>query len=245
MQLQPQHTTIDDLRRGWRDIEALGVDTIWVWDHFFPLHGDPAGAHFEAWTLLTALALDTTRAQIGTLVSSSSYRNPELLVDMARTVDHLSSGRLALGIGSGWKTRDHKEYGYDLGTAGSRLRALESALHRIARRREQLNPPPIGPLPLLIGGGGEKFTLRLVAEHATMWNSHPPLEVWAHKSAVLDEWCAKLGRDPSSIERSVLLSQPPTDAEVDAWLAAGATHLIVSTPHPFDLAPFERLLSLA
>jgi probable F420-dependent oxidoreductase len=245
VQLQPQQTTVEALRRGWRAADELGVDSIWVWDHFFPLYGDPAGTHFEAWTLLAAMAVETRRARIGTLVTGNSYRNPDLLADMARTVDHLSGGRAVLGIGAGWAERDYDEYGYTFGTAGSRLRDLETSLERIRARRTRLVPPPLGVLPILIGGGGEKVTLRLVAEHADAWNYFPPVENWGRKNAILDEWCAKVGRDPGTIERTVHLSTPPRDEEVDAWLRAGASHLIVGIADPFDVEPIGRLVSLA
>lgn len=241
VQLHPQATTVDDLREAWREADAMGVDSIWVWDHFFPLYGDPDAAHFEAYTLLAAMAADTERARIGALVTCNSYRNPELLADMSRTIDHLSAGRFTLGIGSGWFERDYDEYGYEFGSAPGRLRVLAEALPRIKSRLGKLNPGPVGSLPILIGGAGEKVTLRLVAEHADGWNSFGPPATFRAKNEVLDEWCAKVGRDPSAVERTVAIGTN----EVDAWsdyVEAGADHLIVMTGSPFDLAPVARLL---
>ncbi len=244
VQLHPQATTVDDLRRAWKAADALEVDSIWVWDHFFPLYGDPDAAHFEAYTLLAAMAADTTHAQLGALVTCNSYRNPNLLADMARTIDHISDGRFILGIGSGWFDRDYAEYGYEFGTAPSRLRDLERALPIIMDRFSRLEPAPRGRLPIMIGGSGEKVTLRLVAEHADAWNSFGPPEHYAQKNNVLDEWCARLDRKPAQIERTVAIGT----AEVDNWQAyldAGAEHIIVMTGPPFDLAPVERLLRVA
>jgi probable F420-dependent oxidoreductase len=247
-QFHPQLTTMQTLRRGWREADAMGVDSIWTWDHFFPLYDGPDGAHFEGWSLLPAIACDTEHADFGMLVTCNSYRNPELLADMARTVDHLSGGRLILGVGAGWFERDYDEYGYTFGTAIERLRALEAALPRIEARLAALDPPPVrSPLPILIGGSGEKVTLRLVAEHANAWNSFGPPETFAAKNAVLDEWCERIGRDPAEIERTVLIDDDEVD-QLDAFLEAGAQHLIVGLGTtgdvPFDLSPVQRLLDL-
>jgi probable F420-dependent oxidoreductase len=243
VQLQPQHTTMADLREAWRAADAMGVDSIWTWDHFFPLYGEADGTHFEGWVTLTTMAADTASAQVGMLVTGNTYRNPELLADMARTLDHVSGGRAYLGLGAGWFERDYDEYGYEFGTAGSRLRELETSLERIRARLGALNPPPMGALPILIGGGGEKVTLRLVARFADAWNTFGPPENFAHKSAVLDRWCADVGRDPSEIERTVGISGSEIE-NVDAYLDAGATHLILmqGAQGPFDLADLQRLL---
>ena len=243
VQLHPQATTVDAMRDAWRAADAMDVDSIWVWDHFFPLYGDPDAAHFEAYTLLAAMAAETTRADIGALVTCNSYRNPNLLADMARTIDHISDGRFVLGLGSGWFERDYDEYGFDFGTAPSRLRALERDLPIVMDRFSRLVPPPKGRLPILIGGGGERVTLRLVAEHADAWNSFGPPDTYAHKNRVLDEWCGKLGRNPSQIERTVGINR----TEIDNWQAyvdAGAEHLIVMIGPPFDLDPVRQLLEL-
>lgn len=241
VQLHPQATTVDDMRRAWRAADDLGADSIWTWDHFYPLYGDPDAAHFEGWTLLSVMAADTSRARLGMLVTCNSYRNPELLADMARTLDHVSGGRMYLGVGAGWFERDYEAYGYEFGTAPDRLRQLRKDLPRMKARLEKLTPGPVGDLPILIGGSGEKVTLRLVAEHAQAWNTFGPPEHFAQKSAVLDEWCAKLDRDPSTIERTVGVGADDVH-DIERYVEAGADHVIVMTGAPFDLGPLESLI---
>ena len=204
LQLQPQHGDYAAIRRTVTAAEQMGVDVIFNWDHFYPLYGgDPEGKHFECWTMLGAWAEQTSRVQIGALVTCNSYRNPELLADMARTVDHMSGGRLILGIGSGWFQKDYDEYGYEFGTAGGRLNQLRDDLPRIESRWAKLNPPPTRKIPVLIGGGGERKTLRLVAQHGDIWHSFSDLDTFRRKSDVLAAHCRELGRDPDEIERSV------------------------------------------
>ncbi len=127
---------------------------------------------------------------------------------MSRTIDHISGGRFTLGIGSGWFERDYDEYGYEFGDAVGRLKKLEADLPLIKERLAKLNPPPVGALPILIGGGGVKRTLRLVAEHADGWNSFGPPDNFATKNAILDEWCAKVGRDPRQPSSAPSASPP-------------------------------------
>ncbi len=244
VQVHPQHTTIEELRRSWESADGLGVDSLWTWDHFFPLYGEADGAHFEGMSLLAAMAVTTSDAQLGLLVTCNGYRNPELLADSIRTIDHLSGGRACLGIGSGWFERDYTEYGYEFGTARGRLADLSESLPRIVARLRSLNPPPLGEMPILIGGGGEQVTLRLVARYADVWNSFGPPDIWAAKNAVLDERCAEVEREPTEIERSVCIG-PDDMSRVEEFVDAGAQHLIYMCGSPFDFAPLEQLIALA
>jgi probable F420-dependent oxidoreductase len=244
VQVQPQHSSYEAMRVAWLQAEEMGADIIFNWDHFFPLSGDKNGLHFECWTALAALAEVTERVQIGPLVACNSYRNPQLLADMARTVDHISDGRVILGVGSGWSETDYLEYGYEFGTAASRLRDLGEALPAIENRLGKLNPGPArGHLPILIGGGGEKITLRLVAKHADMWHSFGDLDKFLHKDAVLREWCGKVGRDEAEIERSWSIAADDLDLAgqlVDAGV--GLLTIGVSGPE-YDLAPLADLVA--
>jgi probable F420-dependent oxidoreductase len=244
LQLQPQHADYSELREAAVAGEEMGVDIIFNWDHFFPLSGAPDGKHFECWTMLGSWAEVTERVEIGALVTCNSYRNPDLLADMARTVDHASGGRLILGIGAGWFERDYDEYGYEFGTPGSRLADLRDALPRIAARLQRLNPPPTRHIPVLIGGGGERKTLRYTAEHADIWHGFGGPDVIRHKNEVLDAHCSDLGRDPSEIERSCGASASKIELG-DQFLDAGATLITLGFDgnRGFDLAPVTDWLA--
>jgi probable F420-dependent oxidoreductase len=241
VQLHPEHTTTEELRAAWRTADAAGFDSIWGWDHFFPITADSGGSHFEAYSLLAAMAVETSRAQFGVLVTCMTYRNPDLLADMARTIDHLGGGRFVLGLGAGWFERDFEEYGYPFTTAPDRVRAFGTGLARIKARLARLNPPPKSRLPILIGTGGEQVMMRHVAEHADIWNWFGSPRSWAAKNAVLDSWCERVGRDPTEIERSILIEDRRLD-RLDAYAEAGVQHLIVQVPRPYDLEPATAAL---
>lgn len=254
VQIQPQHADYAEIRRAVAAAEEAGADVVFNWDHFFPLHGEPEGKHFECWTMLGAWAEATERVEIGALVTCNSYRNPQLLADMARTVDHISDGRLILGIGAGWFEKDYDEYGYDFGASpGRRLDALARDLPLVEQRWARLNPPPTRDIPVLVGGGGERKTLRIVAEHADIWHGFGDAAQVAHKHEVLDRWCAEVGRDAAEIERSAGVSPQPGRLPEDvADYAAGAqalydvgTRLLtVGTGGPrYDLGPLRDLVA--
>jgi probable F420-dependent oxidoreductase len=248
VQVTNQHASFPVLRDTVVELEQLGVDIVFNWDHFFPLTGDPDGSHFEAWTMLAALAERTSRVEIGPLVNCTAFRNPDLQADMARTIDHISGGRFIFGTGSGWFERDFTEYGYQFGTAGSRLDALAADLPRIRARWEQLNPAPVRDIPILIGGGGEQKTLKLVAEHADIWHSFfDDPDVLVRKLDVLRHWCDQVGRDIHEIELSTgtsIRGMGSSELSVlDVYRELGVTLFEFAIDAGHDLTPVKRLLA--
>ena len=238
VQIHPQHADYSNIRQTVSRAEELGADIVYNWDHFYPLYGDADGKHFEAWTMLGAWAEQTSTIEIGCLVTCNSYRNPDLLADMARTVDHMSGGRLVFGIGSGWFQKDYEQYGYEFGTAGSRLDDLGEALPRIRARWDALNPAPTRDIPIVIGGTGPKKTMRLVAHHASTWHALFPSKPDDLSPAVeaLQKWCDEVDRDPHDVEWSLGL-EPDDHARVldqhaDDYLARGFTQFTYGTNGP-------------
>ncbi|HEX4079075.1 MAG TPA: LLM class F420-dependent oxidoreductase [Rhizomicrobium sp.] len=251
--MPPQHGDMAQLRKAWEEADRLGADRIYTFDHFFTLvmnNPDPTfeethGKSFEATSIQAAMAVTTTRAEVSSLVHCTAYRNPNLMADIARTIDHLSGGRFVLGLGSGWFKLDFDEYGYEFGTVGSRLKKLEQDIETIKDRWTKLNPPPTRRIPILIGGGGEKMTLRIAAKHADIWHYFGDVETMSRKSAILDEWCAQLGRDPKEIERSTSVGGLPHRpvADPEAFIRAGFTHLVVHTRGPdWDLGALREIM---
>jgi probable F420-dependent oxidoreductase len=248
VQIAPQHALYPKMRETVAAVEDLGVDVLFNWDHFFPLHGEPDGLHFEAWSLLAAWAEQTSRIELGPLVNCNSYRNANLQADIARTIDHISGGRLIFGTGAGWFQRDYDEYGYEFGTPGTRLAALAADLPVIRERWEKLNPPPLRRIPILIGGGGEKKTLRIVAEHADIWHSFSSVEILERKLGILSEHADVVGRDVTEIEISTGV---PGDGRhgvdeklLDEQFALGTRLFTIGLTGPdYDLTPVRALLA--
>lgn len=237
-QLHPQHGDYPNMRRAVLQAEAMGYDIAYVWDHFYPLYGDPDGGHLECWSILAAWAEATTTIELGPLVSCTSYRNPHLLADMARTVDRIGGGRTILGLGAGWKERDYTEYGFDFGTRASRIDHLERSIEAITARLAVLTPGPVRTMPILIGGIGKRRTLRLVAERADGWHAmfpERPDEVRPSVDALLG-WCEAVGRDPATIEWGVGVEPDDLDRFVDhdaaAYIAMGFTQFTLGFNGP-------------
>lgn len=216
VQIKPQHATYYQIRDAVQRCEDLGVDMIFNHDHFYPMFGDPNGQHFEALSTLSAWAEQTTKVQLGTLVTCNSYRNPNLLADMSRTIDHISGGRFILGTGSGWVEKDYTEYGYTFGTAASRLDQLAHDLPIIISRWEKLNPQPLHKIPILIGGGGEKKTLPLVARYADIWHWLLDKESYDRKVSIINRYAQEFGRDPNEIIHSANVDSGGTSEQYSA-----------------------------
>ena len=241
VQLAPQHASYAHIRQTAAELEDLGIDILFNWDHFFPLSGDRDGPHFESWTMLAALAEQTSRVELGALVNCNSYRNANLQADMARTIDHISAGsnggvgRFIFGTGAGWFQRDYDEYGYEFKTAGSRLDALARDLPIIGSRWAKLNPAPTRRIPILIGGGGEKKTLRIVARHADIWHSFSDAPTMERKLGILAQHGAEVGRDIGDIEISTEVRKRSRQ-QADELVGLGASLFTIGLTGPqYDL----------
>jgi probable F420-dependent oxidoreductase len=243
VQVAPQHSLYPNIRDTVAALEDAGVDIVFNWDHFYPLSGDPDGLHFESWTMLAAIAEQTSRVQLGALVNCNSYRNADLQADMARTIDHISGGRFIFGTGSGWFEKDYDNYGYEFGTVGERLDALAESLPRIEARWAKLNPPPTRHIPVLIGGGGEKKTLKLVAKHADIWHSFSDASTLKRKLAILAEHGEAVGRNVNEIEISTEL-RDRSEADAAEQVELGVTTFTLGITGPeYDLAKVKKWLA--
>jgi probable F420-dependent oxidoreductase len=242
-QIDQQHADYADLRDAALRAEDTSVDIVFNLDHFFPYSGDPTGKHFEALTMLASLAEVTERVELGSLVTGIGYRNPNLLADMARTIDHISGGRFILGLGAGWYELDYREYGYEFPSTKERLRILRRHVPIIRARLERLNPPPVRPIPILIGGEGERVTLRVVAEHADIWHTYAGPGALRRKSEVLAGWCAEVGRDPAQIERATAVYGGFDRRRAEELAELGVTLFVIEyTQPPYDFSDLPTWL---
>jgi alkanesulfonate monooxygenase SsuD/methylene tetrahydromethanopterin reductase-like flavin-dependent oxidoreductase (luciferase family) len=225
--------------------ERLGYDHVWTWDHLRAIFGEPDQPIFEGYTALAAVAQATDRVRVGLFVGANTFRNPGLAVKSVATIDHISGGRAIMGIGAAWNEPEHQAFGIDFGSGfGERLDWLAEAVSvarklldgkevtsdaggRYAFDRLRIAPRPIQErLPIMVGGAGERKTLRIVAEHADIWNVFGLPETLAHKDAVLRAHCAAVGRDPETIERTVgcKITIRRTQAEADRAVRAILDH---------------------
>jgi len=236
-------------REAWRMADEAGFDHIWPFDHLIALGNDPTGLIFDGWTILGAVAENTKRARIGLNVTGNLYRHPGLLAKIAVTVDHLSGGRLEMGMGAAWNEPEFKMYGMPFPSVADRIRMLDEACsvlkalwteeratfkgrfyqldNAIAEPKPLQRPYP----PIWIGGSGPKLTLRVVAKHADVWNSNAPKpEDTLALTKILDEHCAKVGRDPAAIRRSSQVRAENEEAALriaQTAVGAGFTELLV------------------
>lgn len=256
-----QYAPYEDILHVWQEADTLpSIEHAWLFDHPMPIgRADPGGPCLDGWTMLAALAAQTRRLRLGLMVASNANQTPPWLAKRAATVDIISHGRLEFGLGAGGVEREHTAYGTDLFPAGERIRRLGEACEIIRRMWTEpvvdfegryyhltetyCEPKPIQKPhpPFLIGGNGEQLTLRVVAQHAAVWNfpglpgiPHGAVEEFQHKNQVLDEYCAEIGRNPASLARSVQIIIDPAEHPAQTrqtvldFIAAGATHLVLA-----------------
>ena len=263
VQTAPQDTTYEAIEGVWKEADALGYDSAFVFDHFIPIFSDPSGPCLEGWTLLAALAARTERVRVGVLVTGNTYRHPAVLAKMAATVDHVSHGRLILGLGAGWFELEHTAYGIPFSTAGGRARQLVEAVEVIKLLFKQqrstftgkhyhLQDAPFEPKgiqrphpPILIGGMGPKVIQPLAARHADIWHFFVRAggaEEARRVCADFDGICRRVGRDPAEVEKSTSVRPDTWGAEtakelrteIRGLVDAGVRHVILGLRAPFD-----------
>jgi F420-dependent oxidoreductase-like protein len=262
----PQSTTYEAMKQVWLEADALpSIEHAWLFDHFMPINGDTGGPCLEGWTLLSAFAALTSRVRVGLMVTGNTYRHPAVLANIGATADIIAGGRLDFGIGAGWNETEHSSYGIPLYTPGERIRRLGEACEIIKRMWTETTPsfegryyqvkdaycepkPVQKPTPpFVIGGSGEKLTLRIVAQYADIWNFvGGDIDYFKHKSATLDEHCAAVGRDPSTIQRSVQIQVNPQELaaarkQARSYIEAGATHVVLGLRFPYPEGIVSRL----
>ncbi len=268
VQLRPERVAYRDLADTWRAADELGYDSLFLFDHFVPISGATTDPCFEGWTMLAALAAQTRRARVGLLVTGNTYRHPALVAKMAATVDHVSNGRVILGIGAGWFEPEHRFYGIAFHSAGGRARRLGEAVEVITllltRERSTftgkyytLADAPLEPKPLqrphppiLIGGMGPKLVQPVAARFADIWHFFLKSEDPAEARTIIrrfDEICRSVGRDPAAVEKSISLptarlqgSATEVRDHVRRLADAGIGHFIIGLPAPYDRTLLQR-----
>ncbi|HEY3992605.1 MAG TPA: LLM class F420-dependent oxidoreductase [Ktedonobacteraceae bacterium] len=262
----PQSTTYEAMKKIWLEADTIpSIEHAWLFDHFMPINGDITGPCLEGWSVLSAFAALTNRLRLGLMVTGNTYRHPAILANIAATVDVISGGRLDFGIGAGWNETEHSSYGIPLYTPGERIRRLGEACEIIKRMWTETAPsfegryyqikdaycepkPVQKPTPpFVIGGSGEKLTLRIVAQYADIWNFvGGDIDYFKQKSATLDEHCAVVGRDPQAIQRSIQIQVNPQELatareQTRGYIEAGATHIILGLRFPYPDGIVQRL----
>ena len=263
----PQQCTWQDMLSVWKATDEVEVfESCWNFDHFYPLVGDPNGPCMEAWVTLTALAAHTTRVRVGCMVQGTPYRHPALVANMAASLDVVSAGRLNLGLGAGWHELECAAYGIDLLPMKQRMDRFEESVQVIrsllahehtdfhgqfyqlsSARCEPKGVQPGGP-PIVIGGGGERRTLRIVAKYADHWNlPFASPDQFVAKREILERHCDAVGRDVSEIECSVQIALPADEdparsAATAASLGeAGVDTVLFTLRNPYRSAIVEAL----
>jgi F420-dependent oxidoreductase-like protein len=263
---QQNASSFDEYLAIWRFAEEVGLDWASVFDHFQPIQSDQDGPCYEGFTLLAAMAAHTERLACGIIVSGVTYRHPAVLANMAVTIDHVSGGRMELGVGAAWNEDEHAEYGLPFPRIGVRMDMLDETCHilralwteprasftgkHFTLTEARCEPKPVQErMPLWIGGAGEKRTLRIVAEHATGWNTFfGDIGEYRHKLDVLERHCEAVDRDPAEIRKQIVIRADIAAAQtseqlVEALLAhkaAGVEDFLVSARPPADFATIER-----
>jgi F420-dependent oxidoreductase-like protein len=258
LKLRPERYTIETQRAVWLVGDQAGFDHLWSYDHLVAVGAQVTAPIFEGWSLLAAMAESTRRARLGLLVTGNQYRHPALLAKMAATVDHLSGGRLEVGLGAGWNEPEFNMLGLPYPSTAERIRQLDEACsvlkhlwtdarasfegryytlrNAIAEPKPRQKPHP----PIWIGGSGPRLTLRVAARHADVWNANgKSLAEDVHSSQLLDEHCRQIGRDPERIRRSAQLfwqDAESTFRAAEAYSRAGFTELVLVI-HPDRLSP--------
>lgn len=263
----PQHCSWQDMLDVWRTADEIELfDSAWNFDHFYPLVGDSNGPCMESWVTLSALAANTRRIRVGCMVNGAPYRHPALVANMAASLDIVSEGRLDLGLGAGWHEGECAAYGIELLPIGKRMDRFEEAVqivialmtqettsfsgsyYRITDARCEPKGPQRPRPPIVIGGGGEKRTLRIAARYADHWNlPFASPETFHAKREVLRAHCADVGRDPAEVACSVQIALPADQApnesaeQAAALAEAGVDMVIFTMRNPYRAAMLEPL----